>query len=166
MARKIPTGLLLIGWLKLLKALALLLLGTSLLSLLHRDAAEAMRHWIELLRVDPHTRLVEKLLAKVAGIRHETMERLGIGSLAYATVFGAEGLGLLLGKGWAEYVTASVTFSFLPIEAYELIEHPSGVKAVVTLINVAVVIYLVRQIRRQRANAQLRAGTRVAQPAD
>ncbi len=90
------------------------------------------------------------------------MRRLGVGTLVYAAVFGIEGVGLLLGKSWAEYMTTGVTISFLPIEAYELIVHPSGTKALVTLINVAVVIYLVLEIRRRRANEHLRAETRTA----
>jgi uncharacterized membrane protein (DUF2068 family) len=48
-------------------------------------------------------------------------------------------------------MTTFVTLSFLPIEAYELIHHPTGAKVVVILINVAVVVYLVLEIRRRRA---------------
>ncbi|HEY3252934.1 MAG TPA: DUF2127 domain-containing protein [Polyangiaceae bacterium] len=162
-----PRGLLLIGVLKLLKGLALLLLGVGLLSLLHRDAANAVRHWIEFFRLDTHARLIEELLAKVAGINHQTMRRLGVGTLLYAAVFGVEGVGLVLGKGWAEYMTTGVTVSFLPIEVYELVVHPSGMKALVTLINIAVVIYLVLEIRRRRrANEHLRTEPRTAPSAN
>jgi len=160
MTSETPRGLLLIGVLKLLKALALFALGIGLLSLLHQDAAQAVRHWIALLGLDTHARLIERLLAKVAGITHQTMRRLGVGTLVYAAVFGIEGVGLLLGRVWAEYMTASVTISFLPVEAYELIAHPSGMKALVTLINVAVVIYLLLELRRHRVIAQLRTKTR------
>jgi len=160
MASGTAPGLLLIGALKLLKALALFALGASLLSLLHRDAGEAVRHWIMAFGLDAHARLAEALVAKIAGLNPHTMRRLGVGTLAYATVFAVEGFGLLLGKPWAEYMTTCVTISFLPIEAYELIEHPSGAKALVTLINVAVVVYLVLEIRRRRAIQQLRPETR------
>jgi uncharacterized membrane protein (DUF2068 family) len=159
MAGETPRGLLLIGALKLLKALALLLLGVGLLSMLHRNPTEVVRHFLEFFRFDVHARLLEALLTKVAGINHQTMRRLGVGTLVYAAVFGIEGVGLLLGKAWAEYMTAAVTMSFLPIEAYEFIAHPSAMKALVTLINIAVVIYLLFEIRRRRANAQLRHET-------
>ena len=162
MASETPRGLLLIGALKLLKGLSLLVLGIGLLSLLHRDAAEAVRNWIGFFRLDVHARLIEKLLAKIAGINHQTMRRLGVGTLVYAAVFGIEGVGLLFGKAWAEYMTTGVTVSFLPLEVYELIKHPSGTKVLVTLINVAVVIYLVLEIRRRRANEHLRAGAQTA----
>jgi len=118
-----------------------------------------LRHWIEFFRLDVHTRLIEDLLAKVAGINARTMRRLGIGTLGYAAVFAVEGIGLLRGKTWAEYMTAAVTISFLPIELYELIVHPSAMKLLLTLINLAVVIYLVFEIRRRRTIEQLRAET-------
>lgn len=164
MARETPRGLLLIGALKLLKGLALLLLGVGLLSMLHRDAAAVVRHWLQFFRLDVHARLLEAMLAKIAGINHQTMRRLGVGTLVYSAVFGIEGVGLLRGKAWAEYMTIAVTVSFLPIEAYELMAHPSAMKALVTLINVAVVIYLVFEIRRRRTNEQLRPGTPAPQP--
>jgi uncharacterized membrane protein (DUF2068 family) len=157
-------GLMLIGVMKLLKALGLLVLGIGVLSLQHRDAEGAVRQWVEFLRMDSHGRLVDHLLEKVAGISPRTLRRLGVGTLLYAAVFGTEGVGLLLAKPWAEYMTTLVTVSFLPIEAYELIKHPSVVKALVTLINVAVVIYLVFEIRRRRSRARA-AVTPGAQPA-
>jgi len=159
MASETHRGLQLIGAMKLLKALSLFVVGVGLLSFLHRDAAHALRHWIEFFRLDVHARLFEELLAKVAGIKHQTMRRLGVGTLFYSSVFTVEGVGLLRGKTWAEYMTAAVTISFLPIETYELIVHPSAMKVLLTLINVAVVVYLVLEIRRRRTNEQLRAET-------
>ncbi|HEY1534384.1 MAG TPA: DUF2127 domain-containing protein, partial [Polyangiaceae bacterium] len=141
----------LIGVMKLLKGIGLLVLGVGVLSLLHRDAELTVRGWVEFLRVDSHGRLVDHLLEKVAGISPRTLRRLGVGTLLYAAVFGTEGVGLLFAKPWAEYMTTGVTVSFLPIEAYEFCKHPSLVRAVVTLINVAVVVYLVLEIRRRRA---------------
>ena len=162
MASEKHRGLLLIGALKLLKALGLFMLGVGLLSLIHRDAAAVVRHWIGLLRFDVHAHLIERLLAKIAGINQHSLRRLGMGTLVYATVFAVEGIGLLLEKIWAEYMTVAVTISFLPIELFELTAHPSALKALVTLVNFLVVIYLVFEIRRRRTIEHLRAETRVA----
>ena len=151
MSNESRRGLMLIGVMKLLKGIGLLVLGVGVLSLLHRDAEVTVRGWVEFLRVDSHGRLIDHLLEKVAGISPRTLRRLGVGTLLYAAVFSTEGVGLLLAKPWAEYMTTGVTVSFLPIEAYEFFKHPSLVKAVVTLINVAVVVYLVPEIRRRRA---------------
>jgi uncharacterized membrane protein (DUF2068 family) len=154
-----------IGVMKLLKVVGLLVLGIGVLSLQHRDAEGTVRQWIEFLRVDSHGRLVDHLLEKVAGISPRTLHRLGVGTLLYAAVFATEGVGLLLAKTWAEYMTTLVTVSFLPIEAYELIKHPSVVKALVILINVAVVVYLVFEIRRRRAQTRAARPPSTTQPA-
>ncbi len=141
----------LIGLMKLLKGAGLLAIGIGVLSLMHRDAEETVRHWVEFVRVDSHARLVDHLIEKVGGVSPRTLRRLGVGTLAYAAVFTTEGIGLLLAKPWAEYLTTAVTLSFLPIEVYELMHRPSIAKVVVTSINVAVVVYLVLEIRRRRA---------------
>jgi uncharacterized membrane protein (DUF2068 family) len=144
-------GLMLIGIFKLLKALGLVVLSAGAFSLVHRDVEETVRHWLEFVRVDSHARLVDHVLEKVGGVSPKTLRRLGVGTLAYAAVFATEGVGLILAKPWAEYMTTLVTLSFLPIEAYELAHHPSIAKGVVIVINIAVVVYLVLEIRRRRA---------------
>jgi uncharacterized membrane protein (DUF2068 family) len=166
MATRTRRGLMLIGVMKLLKGTALLIAGIGVLSLLHRDAAETVRHWIEAIRIDPHDRLIDHLLEKVAGIDHRTLRRLGVGTLLYAAVFCTEGIGLLTAQHWAEYMTTGVTASFLPLEFYELFTHPSIVKAIVVLLNVAVVVYLVIEIRKERAarHAAKEAPAHVASP--
>src|SRR3954464_10348654 len=120
MARETHRGLLLIGGLKLLKALSLFMVGVGLLSLIHRDAAEVVRHWVGLFRLDVHAHLIERLLGKLAGINPHALRRLGMGTLLYSLVFAIEGVGLLFEKIWAEYMTVAVTISFLPIEVFEL----------------------------------------------
>jgi uncharacterized membrane protein (DUF2068 family) len=165
MATRTRRGLMLIGVMKSLKGLALIIAGVGLLSLLHRDAAETVRHWIEAIRIDPHDRLIDQLLEKIAGVSHRTLRRLGVGTLFYAAVFCTEGVGLLTAQHWAEYMTAGVTASFLPLELYELIAHPSVVKALVILVNVAVVIYLVLEIRGERALRRGEAPLATAAPA-
>jgi uncharacterized membrane protein (DUF2068 family) len=161
MAARSRRGLIAIGVMKLLKGLSLLVVGIGVLSLLHRDAAETVRHWIEYIRMDPHDRLIDHFLERVAGVSHRTLRRLGVGTLLYAAVFCTEGIGLLTAQHWAEYMTAGVTASFLPLEAYELILHPSIVKAIVILANVVVVAYLVLEIKKERA---YRAGAPPASP--
>jgi uncharacterized membrane protein (DUF2068 family) len=141
----------LIGVMKLLKGSALLIAGVGVLSLLHRDAAETVRHWIEYIRIDPHDHLIDHFLEKIAGVSHRTLRRLGVGTLLYAAVFCTEGVGLLTAQHWAEYMTCGVTASFLPLEMYELVAHPSVVKGIIILLNVAIVAYLVLEIRKERA---------------
>jgi uncharacterized membrane protein (DUF2068 family) len=67
----------------------------------------------------------------------------GLGLLAYGSVQVVEGVGLWGGWRWAEYLAAIATSAFVPWEVYELLAHPTPVKAGALLINVVAVTYLV-----------------------
>ncbi len=144
-------GLIVIGVLAVLKASALAFVGLGFLSLLHRDAATTLGEWVERIRVDPRNRIIHALIEKIVGVRPRTLETLGVGTLVYAAVFATEGLGLILQKRWAEYMTLLVTVSFLPVEVFELVEHPRFSKAALLAVNAFVAFYIARQIARERA---------------
>ena len=137
----------LIGLLKLLKGILLVVLGIGLLKLLHKDVAEELTRWIDRLNVDPHNHYLRKLLDHVDGLNSRKLEVASIGTFFYASVFLTEGIGLLLRQHWAEYFTVIVTGSFLPLEAYELTKKFNVPKLMVTLVNVAIVIYLIWRLK-------------------
>jgi uncharacterized membrane protein (DUF2068 family) len=141
-------GLMLIAAFKLLKGLALLALGIGALRLLHRDVAALADHWINAFRVDPHNRYIYWLLAKLPMLNDQKLKELSVGTFIYSAVFLTEGIGLALRKRWAEYFTIITTASFLPLELYELFHHATLPKGVALAINIAVVVYLVRELRR------------------
>ena len=143
-------GLLLIATFKLLKGLALLAVGIGALRLLHRDVAALADHWINAFRVDPHNRYLHWLLSKLPMVDDRKLKELSVGTFLYSAVFLTEGIGLALSKRWAEYFTIITTASFLPLELYELFHHATIPKGVALLLNIAVVVYLVRELRRYR----------------
>jgi uncharacterized membrane protein (DUF2068 family) len=61
-----------------------------------------------------------------------------------------EGVGLALRKRWAEYLTIVSTASLLPLEVYEIAKRPDAARIVVLLANIAIVAYLVIEVRRTR----------------
>jgi uncharacterized membrane protein (DUF2068 family) len=141
-------GLMLIAAFKLLKGIALIAVGIGALHLLHRDVAAVVDHWINAFRVDPHNRFIHWVLAKVPLVDDKKLKELSVGTFIYAAVFLTEGTGLAFHKRWAEYFTIITTGSFLPLEVYELIYHATVAKGVALVINIAVVAYLVRELRR------------------
>ena len=141
-------GLMLIAVFKLLKGLVLIAVGVGALHLLHKDVATVVDHWINAFRVDPHNRFIHWLLAKVPLVDDKKLKELSIGTFIYAGIFLTEGTGLALRKRWAEYFTIITTGSFLPLEVYEIIHHVTAAKIVALIINIAVVVYLVWEIRR------------------
>jgi uncharacterized membrane protein (DUF2068 family) len=143
-------GLWLIAAFKLVKGLGLLILGIGALKLLHKDVAAEVERWINLLRFDPHNHHIEKLLAKLGMIDERRLEELSVGTFFYAGLFLTEGIGLALRKRWAEYLTIVSTASLLPLEIYEITKRVTTERIVLLLINIAVVVYLVIEVRRPR----------------
>jgi uncharacterized membrane protein (DUF2068 family) len=143
-------GLLLVAAYKLIKGVALLALGIGALRLLHRDVAAEAARWIDLLRIDPQNHYIQSMLARIAKVDTRKLKELSIGTFLYSGVFLTEGVGLALRKRWAEYLTILTTASLLPLEIYEIAKRFSTAKIFVLLVNIAVVVYLVYEVRRTR----------------
>ena len=143
-------GLLLIAAFKLLKGVALIAIGIGAHKLLHKDVATVVEQWVSVFRVDPHNHFIHLLLAKLSILDDRRLEELSIGTFVYAGIFLIEGVGLTLRKRWAEYFTIITTSSLLPIEIYELTRRVSIGRTFALLINLAVVAYLIVELRRTR----------------
>jgi len=148
MAKRPPrAGILLIGLFKLLKGLLLVAVGIGALKLLHKDVAAVAEHWVRILRVDPDNRFIHRVLTKVFAVSPRQLRELSIGTFFYASLLLTEGIGLLLRKHWAEYFTVVTTSALVPLEVYELAHKFTVARLVVTLLNVAIVWYLVCGLR-------------------
>jgi uncharacterized membrane protein (DUF2068 family) len=156
--RKSQSGILrLIALFKLLKALLLIVTGIGLLKLVHNDISSTLEHWIVLLGIDPGNRFIDHALRKAANISPHRLKDVGLGSFLYAALFLTEGTGLWLLKRWAEWFTVVITGSLIPVEVYEIHRHPSAIKVLILIINVAVVVYLVMHIRRENSESRTKA---------
>ncbi|MDQ3820182.1 MAG: DUF2127 domain-containing protein [Acidobacteriota bacterium] len=141
------TGILLIAVFKLLKAALLLAAGIGILTLLHKDVAGALVNFLSVLHVDHNNHYIHGMIMKIGLMSDQKLEAISAGSFFYAALIGTEGVGLLLKKHWAEYLTIIATASFIPLEIYELIEHFGAGKIVVLIINLAIVAYLIYKVR-------------------
>jgi uncharacterized membrane protein (DUF2068 family) len=135
-----------IGVFKLVKVAVLLAVGIGVLWLRDRDVAHHVQVW----GVDPVNRYLGRVVGKAGVISPRRFEELGIGSLCYALLFAVEGVGLVMRKLWAEYLTVLITGSFLPLEVYEIVEHGGAIKVAILAANAAIVIYLIGRLRRAR----------------
>ena len=143
-----PATLRAIALFKLTKGVLLILAGIGALKLLHRDVAETVSHWIDVLRVDPDNRFIHSLLTRVVSVTPKQLEAASAGTFVYAALLLTEGTGLLLRKRWAEYFTIISTAGLIPLEVYEIHRHLSAVKIGVLLVNLAIVVYLIARVRR------------------
>jgi uncharacterized membrane protein (DUF2068 family) len=60
-------------------------------------------------------------------------------------------------KVWAEYLTAIITASFLPLEIFELTHRVTSIRVGLFVVNVAVLVYLVWHLIRNRSTLGRRA---------
>jgi uncharacterized membrane protein (DUF2068 family) len=144
----------LIALFKLLKALLLVAVGMSALHLMHRDVASVAEHLVTMFGLDPGNRFVGRALQKVADLTPNRIRGLGVVSFIYAGLFLTEGIGLWLVKRWGEWFSVIITTSLIPVEVYEIYRHPSAIKCLVLIINIAVVAYLLYRIRNERPNGK------------
>jgi uncharacterized membrane protein (DUF2068 family) len=132
----------------LLKGISLVIAGVGLLRLLHKDVADTVLHWVDVLGVDPDNRFIHRALLRIFRVTPKELRELSAGSFVYAGIFLTEGTGLVRHKHWAEYMTLISTGLFIPLEIYELVRHFTWVKVGVTVINAAIVVYLAKRVRR------------------
>ena len=149
-AHRGSTALVLIGLFRLLKGLLLIAVGVGALKLLHKDIADVVTHWVEMLRIDPEDRFTHGILAKLFSTTSKQLKELSAGSFIYAGLFLTEGVGLLRQKHWAEYLTVITTSTLIPLEVYELAKHFSTAKITILAVNVVIVWYLISRIRARR----------------
>ena len=143
-------GLLLIGLFKLAKAIFFFCIGVGAIHLLHKDLEDEVLRLAARFKFDPESRFVALLLDKVDLIDAHRLRQISVATFGYSALALTEGVGLLLEKVWAEYLTLILTISFLPWELYELIRRPDWFRLSLLLINLAVLWYLVWLLRRKK----------------
>jgi uncharacterized membrane protein (DUF2068 family) len=145
---KHPRGLMVIAAFKLFKGLALLAVGIAAHTLARQDLTRQAQHWVDLFRIDPHNHYLHLLLEKLSNVDARKLHELSVGTFVYSAIFLTEGMGLAFRKRWAEYLTIISTAAFIPLEIYEFAKHASILKFLLLLVNIAVVVYLVMELRR------------------
>ena len=136
---------------KLVKATLMLAVGFGVLKLIGHDQAGTLDRLVSKLGVDPGRRIVDEGIGKLVNVPPNRLREVGFASFIYAALFFTEGIGLWLGKRWAEWFTVVITLSLVPLEIYEIHRHVTPGKVLVLLLNLAVVVYLVLRIRKEPA---------------
>src|ERR1039457_220714 len=143
-------GFIIIGIFKLVKGALLLAFGLGTLSLIHKDAAEVIRYWAHVFQVDTDSKFVQYWLVEVGLVQQRDLALVVMTSLIYSALLSTEGVGLLMEKVWAEYLTSIITASFIPIEIYALARHTTVLRVCLLLANVLVVAYLVFRLGQRK----------------
>ena len=137
---------------KFVEALTMLATGLAALKLLQPQVLPLLMLWADTLPVG-HTEqhVSQHVLAWLTGLEPRRIKEAGIAAFLLSSIFLVEGIGLWLRKRWAEWLTVVATSIFIPLELHEIAMRPTAARFVVLVVNLAVVAYLVRQIRVKEA---------------
>jgi uncharacterized membrane protein (DUF2068 family) len=142
----------LIALFKFVEVMLLIGVGLGALQLLKPDIAASAERWATTLATSSDRRILQHLLAQVAGLPPARLDLIAMAAFLYAGLRTIEGVGLWLGRRWAEYLTVVATASFLPIEFLELVRRLTVPRGTALMLNFLVVIYLIYRLRRSRSD--------------
>jgi uncharacterized membrane protein (DUF2068 family) len=139
-----------IGAYKLLKAVLSLLGALMILRLMHRNLPDIALRWMARLHIEPHSALGMVILHRILMVKRRSLGVVAGLLFAYIPLAIAEGIGLILRKVWAEWLTVVTTAAMIPLEIYEVARRPSWLRVLILVVNIAVLLYLVVRIKRDR----------------
>ena len=144
---------------KLAKAVTLVVLGVASLLGIAQTWLEAVAVRIAWAGTFPGRDTLWRGVVDLRSVNERTVRHFGMAAIAYAAVFGVEGVSLLLRKRWAEWLVVGVTASFVPLEVYEMVHRFGAGKVVALVLNLAIAAYLVWE--RLRGHAAATTASRV-----
>jgi uncharacterized membrane protein (DUF2068 family) len=156
---KNATGLMVVGLFKLTKAAFFTSVGAVSFHLIHANLGDLMMRIIDWMRIDPEGRMAGFLMDRVDLIGHHQLREAGTFALIYAGLCVIEGVGLILHKVWAEYFTVILTTLALPWEIYELVHRFEAYKIGLLAANVAVLLYLLWVLKKNRPDMAMLTGS-------
>jgi uncharacterized membrane protein (DUF2068 family) len=141
--------LVLIGAFRLAKAVLLILAGLGTLRLERPGTLYAVARWAHDLPIAPGRGVLIHSIQRFAHLSQDRKDLVAVGLFAYATLFLFEGVGLILERVWAEYLTIIATTSFIPLEIYEIVRRVTPIRIAFLAVNIAIVSYLIWRRRLQ-----------------
>jgi uncharacterized membrane protein (DUF2068 family) len=150
MAKTPHRALRLIAAYKAIKALALLVAAIAAFGLIGDGNLETLFAWVMQLPIHHGHDLLVGTIDKLFGLGPRKFLAIGVVLCIYAAVFLVEGWGLWRERRWAEYLTVIVTASLIPLEVWEIFHHLTWLKIFALIVNVAILLYLIALLRRER----------------
>jgi uncharacterized membrane protein (DUF2068 family) len=145
-------GFKLIGVIKLLSGSAALLLAIGFTRFIAHGSSQDLERAIAHLGLDPNNHVIHAAISRVTGIDRAHLRAVQAGTFFYALLHLVEAIGLILDKDWAGYLVIVATSSLIPFEIYELAKKISPLRATFLVVNIAIVVYLIIALRRERAS--------------
>ena len=125
------------------KGTVVIVAGLGLLSLLHRDAQHAAETIVRHLHLNPARHYPRVFIEATVRTTDSRLLLLAGGAFAYSAVWFIEAYGLWRLRPWAEWFAILSGGLYLPQEIYELLRHPTPLRAAILIGNAAIVGYLI-----------------------
>ena len=146
-----------VAYFEAFKGVLVALVGTGLLSLVHRDVLELATRLVEHAHLNPASKYPSIFLQAASHMGDSRLMLLALGAAAYAAVRLTEAYGLYFERAWAEWLAAVSGAIYVPVEVFQLVRRPSWLGAALLLLNLAVVAVMVQALRARRRQ-RLQAG--------
>lgn len=128
-----------------------LLLTTAIALLFTLKNHDQLADFSEAYLLESKHRILSALVDHLLNLSSKTLRLSGFGALAYSGVTIVEAVGLWYRKLWAEWLVTILVGTSVPFELYELVHGFSLLKVLVLGVNLAVLFYLIQQLRKQYA---------------
>jgi uncharacterized membrane protein (DUF2068 family) len=132
-----------------LRGLLLVAAGIYLLAKAGSNFGDIADHLARRLELDPQRPFIRHLVARLGRLGRHEVTLFAAAAIGYGLLELVEGAGLFYRKRWAEWLTVVATSLLVPLELYELVRHPSWLKAAGIAVNIVIVAYLYHVVRRR-----------------
>lgn len=134
---------------RLIRGVLLIGAGIYLVTHSHNDFGRLADRLARAVELDPRRPFIHRIIERLHSLHASTVQITGIAAIFYGVLETVEGTGLWLERLWAEWLTVIATSLLIPVELYEVVRHPSMLKAAGIAVNIAIVVYLAVRLRRR-----------------
>lgn len=135
-----------------MSAALLLTLALGIFNLVGGDIPATIEHYVRMLHLDMENKFITNLLSKASGVSSQELKKAGAVTFIYSVLYIIEGIGLIMGKHWAEYLTIIATAALIPLEIYELTLKLNVPRISILIVNVIIVYYLIYRLRKENVS--------------
>jgi uncharacterized membrane protein (DUF2068 family) len=132
------------------KGVVALLAASGLLALVHHDVHQLAAVLVEHAHLNPASKYPKIFLQAAAEVSDPRLWQLAAGATAYSAIRLVEGYGLYRERAWAEVLAALSGAIYVPFELAELLHRPTGLAALLLVLNVAIVAFMVHTLNARR----------------
>ncbi len=130
------------------RAVVLLAVGIVLVTHPHANWASDIAHFAQHLGLDPKDNWVQRIIDDVSKIHANQDLIFGSAAIGYGVLEGVEAYGLFTHRRWGEWLTVVATSLLFIPEIWELTKSATFLKVGAVIVNVLIVLYLLRRLRR------------------